>query len=91
MQPVTKIFFTCPAFFSSAELASAGVKELIVIAQDITKYGMDLPEHKRLLPELLRELCKMDFSCHSCRCRRIRRSQAAPCAFRPRSAARDSR
>ena len=46
----------------AAELASAGVKELIVIAQDITKYGMDLPEHKRLLPELLRELCKMDFT-----------------------------
>lgn len=46
----------------ASELASAGVKELIVIAQDITKYGMDLPEHKRLLPELLRELCKMDFT-----------------------------
>ena len=44
------------------KLAAGGVKELIVIAQDITKYGMDLPEHKRLLPELLRELCKMDFT-----------------------------
>ena len=43
-------------------LADAGVKELIVIAQDITKYGMDLPGHKRLLPELLRELCKLDFT-----------------------------
>ena len=43
-------------------LADTGVKELIVIAQDITKYGMDLPEHKRLLPELLRELCKLDFT-----------------------------
>lgn len=43
-------------------LADAGVKELIVIAQDITKYGMDLPEHRRLLPELLRELCKLDFT-----------------------------
>ena len=43
-------------------LSDAGVKELIVIAQDITKYGMDLPEHKRLLPELLRELCKLDFT-----------------------------
>ena len=42
-------------------LSDAGVKELIVIAQDITKYGMDLPEHKRLLPELLRRLCEMDF------------------------------
>lgn len=44
------------------ELADAGVKELIVIAQDITKYGMDLPEHKRLLPELLRQLCELDFT-----------------------------
>ncbi len=44
------------------ELADAGVKELIVIAQDITKYGMDLPEHKRLLPELLRQLCQLDFT-----------------------------
>ena len=43
-------------------LSDAGVKELIVIAQDITKYGMDLPEHKRLLPDLLRELCKLDFT-----------------------------
>ena len=43
-------------------LSDAGVKELIVIAQDITKYGMDLPEHRRLLPELLRELCKLDFT-----------------------------
>ena len=43
------------------QLADAGVKELIVIAQDITKYGMDLPEHKRLLRELLRRLCEMDF------------------------------
>lgn len=44
------------------ELSAAGVKELIVIAQDITKYGMDLPEHKRLLPELLRQLCELDFT-----------------------------
>lgn len=44
------------------QLADAGVKELIVIAQDITKYGMDLPAHKRLLPELLRQLCELDFT-----------------------------
>lgn len=44
------------------ELSDAGVKELIVIAQDITKYGMDLPEHRRLLPELLRQLCRLDFT-----------------------------
>ena len=43
-------------------LSDAGVKELIVIAQDITKYGLDLPEHRRLLPELLRRLCEMDFT-----------------------------
>nr|WP_297178077.1 30S ribosomal protein S12 methylthiotransferase RimO [uncultured Agathobaculum sp.] len=44
------------------QLSEAGVKELIVIAQDITKYGMDLPEHKRLLPDLLRSLCELDFT-----------------------------
>lgn len=44
------------------QLSDAGVKELIVIAQDITKYGMDLPEHKRLLPELLRQLCQLNFT-----------------------------
>lgn len=44
------------------QLSDAGVKELIVIAQDITKYGMDLPAHKRLLPELLRQLCQLDFT-----------------------------
>ena len=44
----------------ASELASAGVKELIVIAQDITRYGMDLNgEHQ--LAALLRELCKLDF------------------------------
>lgn len=42
-------------------LSGAGVKELIVIAQDITKYGIDL-YGKRRLPELLRELCKMNFT-----------------------------
>ena len=44
------------------ELSGAGGKELIGIAQDITKYGMDLPENKRLLPELLRQLCELDFT-----------------------------
>ena len=44
----------------AAELASAGVKELIVIAQDITRYGTDLTgEHQ--LAKLLRELCRLDF------------------------------
>ena len=44
----------------AAELASAGVKELLVIAQDITRYGTDLSgEHQ--LAKLLTELCKLDF------------------------------
>ena len=41
-------------------LAENGVKELIVVAQDTSRYGTDFPEHKRLLPELLRNLCKID-------------------------------
>ncbi|MBR1780831.1 MAG: 30S ribosomal protein S12 methylthiotransferase RimO [Oscillospiraceae bacterium] len=41
-------------------LSDRGVKELIVIAQDITRYGMDL-ERRPMLAELLRELCKLDF------------------------------
>ena len=42
------------------ELADAGVKELLVIAQDITRYGTDLNgEHQ--LASLLRELCRLDF------------------------------
>ncbi len=41
-------------------LAAKGVKEIIVIAQDITRYGMDLYGEKKL-SELLRELCKLDF------------------------------
>ena len=44
----------------AAELASAGVRELLVIAQDITRYGTDLNgEHQ--LAALLRELSKLDF------------------------------
>ena len=41
-------------------LASSGVKELIVVAQDTSRYGTDLPGNQRLLPELLRELCKIE-------------------------------
>ena len=41
-------------------LAASGVKELLVVAQDTSRYGMDFPEHKRLLPELLRQLCQVD-------------------------------
>ena len=42
------------------KLAEAGVKECIVIAQDITRYGIDL-YGQRKLAALLRELCKLDF------------------------------
>ena len=42
------------------KLAGSGVKELIVIAQDITRYGLDL-EEKTSLAALLRELCKLPF------------------------------
>ena len=42
------------------KLADDGVQELIVIAQDITRYGTDL-YGRRMLPELLTELCKLPF------------------------------
>ena len=41
-------------------LVDSGVKELIVVAQDTSRYGTDLPGHKRLLPELLRRLCEIE-------------------------------
>jgi len=41
-------------------LADGGVKELIIVAQDITRYGIDL-YGKRRLGELLVELCKLPF------------------------------
>ena len=41
------------------ELAVSGVKELIVVAQDTSRYGIDL-YGERKLAELLRELCKID-------------------------------
>ena len=41
-------------------LAASGVKELIVVAQDTSRYGTDLPGHQRLLPQLLKELCAID-------------------------------
>ena len=42
----------------SNSLVNKGVKELILIAQDLTNYGIDLYE-KRALPELLKELVKI--------------------------------
>ena len=44
----------------AGQLAGAGVKELILVAQDITRYGTDLYD-RHALPELLRELCRLDF------------------------------
>ena len=41
-------------------LAASGVKELIVVAQDTSRYGTDLTRGRSLLPELLRELCKIE-------------------------------
>lgn len=41
-------------------LADNGVKELIVVAQDTTRYGEDLPEGKLLLADLLKELNKIE-------------------------------
>ena len=43
----------------AADLAAGGTKELIVIAQETTLYGIDLYGEKRL-PALLKELCKID-------------------------------
>ena len=41
------------------QLAADGVKELIVVAQDTSRYGLDL-YGERKLAELLRRLCKID-------------------------------
>lgn len=46
--------------YEARVLAANGIKELIVVAQDTSRYGTDFPEHKRLLPDLLRELCRID-------------------------------
>ena len=40
-------------------LAESGIKEIIVIAQDTTKYGIDIYE-RPMLAELLDKLCKID-------------------------------
>ena len=40
-------------------LADKGVKELILVAQETTLYGVDIYGEKKL-PELLRELCKIE-------------------------------
>ncbi|WP_458784621.1 30S ribosomal protein S12 methylthiotransferase RimO [Vallitalea sediminicola] len=40
-------------------LAKNGIKELILVAQDTTKYGIDIYGEKKL-PTLLRQLCRVD-------------------------------
>ena len=46
--------------YEARVLASQGVKEIIVVAQDTSRYGTDFPDGKRLLSTLLKELCKID-------------------------------
>ena len=41
------------------DLAGRGIRELIVVAQDVTRYGLDLYGRRRLA-ELLSELCAID-------------------------------
>ena len=41
-------------------LAASGVKEIIVVAQDTSRYGTDLTGGESLLPELLRQLCAIE-------------------------------
>ncbi|MCI0697796.1 30S ribosomal protein S12 methylthiotransferase RimO [candidate division KSB1 bacterium] len=43
----------------TARLATQGVKELILVAQDTTQYGLDL-NGRQQLPELLHALCRVD-------------------------------
>ena len=48
------------ALYEARLLAASGVKELIVVAQDTSRYGTDLTKGKSLLPELLRQLCQIE-------------------------------
>lgn len=50
----------CEIIEEAQKLSDAGVQEIIVIAQDTTKYGLDL-YGELMLPKLLKELCKMNF------------------------------
>lgn len=45
--------------YEARMLADGGIKELIVVAQDTSRYGIDR-YGERKLPELLRELCKIE-------------------------------
>lgn len=44
---------------AATQLASEGVKELILVAQETTLYGVDLYQ-KKMLPELLKRLCSIE-------------------------------
>ena len=46
--------------YEARMLAASGVKEIIVVAQDTSRYGTDLGDGRRLLPELLRQLCAIE-------------------------------
>ncbi len=46
--------------YEARMLALSGVKEIIVVAQDTSRYGMDFGDGKRLLPQLLRQLCAIE-------------------------------
>ena len=46
--------------YEARVLVHEGVKEMIVVAQDTSRYGTDLGEGKRLLPRLLKELCAIE-------------------------------
>jgi len=43
----------------ASDLANKGVKEIILIAQDTTRYGEDL-YGKNMLPDLIRKLCRIE-------------------------------
>ncbi|MBS1902348.1 MAG: 30S ribosomal protein S12 methylthiotransferase RimO [Bacteroidetes bacterium] len=45
--------------FEAMMLANAGVKEIVLIAQDLTYYGLDL-ENRRMLSDLLQRLVKVN-------------------------------
>lgn len=46
--------------YEARMLADSGVKEIIVVAQDTSRYGTDLGDGTRLLPKLLHELCAIE-------------------------------
>lgn len=42
------------------ELAKKGVTEIVLVAQDTTRYGEDINDGKSLLPQLIKEIAKID-------------------------------